>query len=342
MREFFTSLFGNDDVKTRIGQSIVGETLPHAYLIEGPDGSGKTLFSYLIAAALSCENKASARHPLPCLECPTCQKIMAKNYPDVYFVDRGERASIPVEAIREMRTDMFLSASESQYKVYIIDDAHLMLPPSQNALLKVLEEPPNNVIILLLCNTSDTILGTIKSRTQTIRMSLFSFEDIENYLLKHDKTAMLTRSRSPDEFAAAIAYSGGSLGKASAFMNAKENSIIQKQRECVDTIIKAIAEKSSYAYLCDAFSFLSQKRNELTEELELLLCAVRDLILIKKDENATLVYYYDREQAIALSSKIGLHKLFVISDSIFSAIQDLSVNANVGVVLATLMNNQKK
>lgn len=342
MRDFFTSLFGNSDTKTRIGQSILNDTLPHAYLIEGPDGSGKTLFAYLIAAALSCENKNKTNLPLPCMHCSTCQKIMAKNYPDVYFVDRGERASIPVETIREMRSDMFLSASESQFKVYIIDDAHLMLAPSQNALLKVLEEPPKNVIILLLCNTSDTILTTIKSRTQTIRMSLFSFEEIKKYLLAHDKNAMLLQSKSEDEFSAAISYSDGSIGKAASYMNSKESSFIQKERQCVDEIIKSISEKAGYTAFHDAYSLLSQKRSELTQELELLYCAIRDLILIKKDENASLVYYYDKEKAKEISSTVGLQRLFTISDSIFSAIQDLSSNANVGIVTTTLINKQKK
>ena len=306
MRNYFPSLFKNDEAKILIGNSIEKDVLAHAYIIEGPDGSGKTLFSYLIAAALSCDNKHSPSRPLPCMECKTCKKILSKNYPDVYFLDRGERASIPVEAIREMKADMHLSASESDFKVYIIDDAHLMLAPAQNALLKVLEEPPRNVIILLLCSTQDTILPTIKSRTQTVRMSLLSSDELRQYMLANCKSALTLKSKSNDEFSSVIFYAKGSIGKAMQLLEPKESSYILRQRECIDSIIKAVVEKASYSQFLSAFSLLSQKRNELSDQLELLLSAVRDLIVIKKAPDATLVYYYDRACAEELSSHIGI------------------------------------
>ena len=342
MREYFNALFGNGEAKARIGNSIERGTLPHAYIIEGPDGSGKKLFSHLIAAALSCKQKDEENTPLPCMECESCRKIMSDNYPDVFFLSRGDRASISVDSVREMKADMFLSAAESQYKVYIIDDAHLMLAPAQNALLKVLEEPPKNVIILLLCETTDTILSTIKSRTQLIRMSLFSCEDIKSYLLSHNKNAQALQNKSKDEFSAAILNASGSIGRASLLVNPKESASILKERKCIDKIIKTITEKSSFSDFRDAFAALSTKRTELYDEFETLYSAIRDLILIKKDENATLLYYYDKETAQAISSKIGIQKLFSVSDSIFCAMQDLSVNANVGILISSLINELQK
>ena len=115
-----------------------------------------------------------------------------------------------------------------------------------------------------------------------------------------------------------------------------------RERECIDSIIKAIVEKAAYSQFLSAFSLLSQKRNELADQLELLLSAVRDLIVIKKSPDATLVYYYDRARAEELSSRIGIQRLFDISDSIFSSLDNLSINANISVLLSTLMSDLKK
>jgi len=342
MREIFSDIFGNEKIKSSLGKSIADNTLAHAYIIEGPKGSGKKMLAYRIAAALACENKHASNEALPCMHCDSCQKVLSKNSPDVYFLEREDgKATITIDAVREMRTDMFLSSNESEYKLYIINEAHLMNDASQNALLKVLEEPPENVVTLLLCDNSDAILPTVKSRAQIIRMSLFSTEDMKDYLLKNNKTASSFFSDSKSNFLIALEASQGSIGKALSLMSSKEMSSVLKERQVVDGIINALVSKEGFVKLHSVFTLLPTKRVELIQELSLLYTAIRDLILLKKCESIPLIYYYDRDLAIDISKKAGINLLFTISDAVFGAIEDLNLNSNIGLTTNHLLNEIK-
>ena len=342
MRENFSDIFGNEKIKSSLGKSIIDNTLAHAYIIEGPKGSGKKMLAYRIAAALACENKHNSSEPLPCMHCDSCIKIMSQNSPDVFFLEREDgKATITIDAVREMRADMFLSSNESEYKVYIINEAHLMNDASQNALLKVLEEPPENVVTLLLCDSSDTILPTVKSRAQIIRMSLFSSDDMKKFLLKDNRTALSFYNNSKSNFMIALEASQGSIGKALSLMNSKEMSGILKERQVVDGIVSSIVLKEGFVKLHSVFSLLPSKRNELIHELSLLYTAIRDLILLKKSESVTLIYYYDRELAMDISKKAGINRLYAISDAVLSAIESLNLNSNIGLTTNHLLNEIK-
>lgn len=343
MKHFFPDVFGNQKAKNAIGKSIIDNSLSHAYIIEGPHGSGKTMLAHRIAAALTCENKKSQDGPLPCMRCDSCKKILSNNSPDVYILERENgKATIGVDLVREMRSDMFLSANESEYKVYIIEEAHLMNDAAQNALLKVLEEPPQNVITLLLCETTDNILPTVKSRAQIIRASLFDVNSMSEFLLNNNNTALSFYNQSKENFLIALEASGGSIGRALELMSQKEFSDISKKRQIIDGIISAFSEKADFVSLHNSFSPLSKKRNELIDELSLLFTAIRDLILLKRSRDVSLAYYYDRDTATDISEKLGIGKLYAISDAIFSALCDLNQNANVGLTINALLSEVKK
>lgn len=342
MRKIFSDMLGNGKAKTSIGKSIIDGTLSHAYIIEGPEGSGKKMLAYRIAAALNCENKENVNHTLPCMQCESCRKILSDNSPDVYHLRREEdKATINVTSIREMRSDVYLSASESEYKVYIIHEAHLMNDASQNALLKVLEEPPEKVVMLLLCNATDKILSTVKSRAQVIRTSLFSFDEMKEFLLNGNNSASSLYSQSKEKFFIAVKASQGSIGRALDLMNPKEMSGIMKKRAVVDGVIDAIGKKADFVGFHSAFSAFSQKRAQLCEELSLLFSAIRDLILLKKCEDAALIYYYEKSEAMHISEKIGINRLYEISDSLFKAISNLNQSSNIGLTLNTLLSELK-
>ena len=140
MRKRFTEIFGNDNTKLRLSDAVLHRSIPHALLITGPKGSGKHTLARELAAAVLCDNKEDSDYPLPCGECRTCRRIHSGNFPDVATLGRESgKATIGVEELRTFREDMFLSSTEADAKIYIIEDADLMTPAAQNALLKVLE-----------------------------------------------------------------------------------------------------------------------------------------------------------------------------------------------------------
>ena len=135
MRRYFPRLYGNKKTKERIGSAIDNKTLPHAFLVIGESGSGKTTLATEIAAALNCERRGDASSALPCGECNCCRRIYDGNFPDLKVLSKQkDRATIGVDAIKDFREDMFLSSTESEYKIYVIDDAECMTTEAQNAL----------------------------------------------------------------------------------------------------------------------------------------------------------------------------------------------------------------
>lgn len=325
-RELFPTLYGNAAVKKRIYDDVQAGTLPHAFLIDGPQGSGKYTLARLIASTVNCERRSDGTASFPCCECNSCRRIREGIFSDVRVLEReGDRATIGVDSIKALRSDMFLSATESTHKFYIIRDAERLTPEAQNALLIVLEEPPKNVVIMLLASGTDRILTTIKSRTQYIAMSRFKTEEVEEYL---------TRTSGIDGERAHIAAlgSGGVIGQALMLSTPASMAEEKERRETVDNFISAIGTKGGFADIYAATNAAPQKRQELLPFLERLMDAVRDLIAIKRDGNAPLLYFPDRETATALAETMTAARLMKLFDILLSTHDECSKNANVGAM----------
>ena len=132
LKEFFPTLWSNDGLRRQVGESILHGGSSHAYLIQGPSGTGKRLFAHSVAAALCCENQKDPSLPLPCGECRSCKRLLAGETPDLMILDRGEKATLGVDAIREMKEDIYLSPTELDRKIYIINEADKMTVNAQN------------------------------------------------------------------------------------------------------------------------------------------------------------------------------------------------------------------
>jgi DNA polymerase-3 subunit delta' len=333
VREFFPGLYGNDKTKARLGNAILTGKLPHALLITGDEGSGKTTLSYEIAAAINCERRGDQTVPLPCRCCTTCKRIYENGFTDVSFLRRASgKATIGVDEVRAFREDMFLSATEADKKIYIIEEADKLTPNAQNALLKVLEEPPTDLIIMLICESADDVLTTIKSRAQTVSMQRFEPTEIEEYLkMSKNGTATLPAGQATRE---TLMSADGRIGRAIELLSQGAES--GGYRELCQRIVTALQKGSDYATLYTALTSLPQKRAELSEALEELIGAVRDLLLLKFDPDAPLVFYAEREAARELCAAFSSKRLLGIYDLISGALAENKKNANVPALIANL------
>ena len=118
MKPAFPDIKGNDALRRLLGDDICSGRLSHAYILEGPRGSGKHMLALRIAAALACEKRRQDGVPLPCMTCPACEKIFNGNSPDFIFLNRGEKATFGVEAIRSLHTDVHIAPNELDTKLY--------------------------------------------------------------------------------------------------------------------------------------------------------------------------------------------------------------------------------
>lgn len=342
MREYFPLLLGNEETRKRIGAAVEGASVPHAFLIGGPSGSGKSTLAIELAAAVNCENKNSPEHSLPCGKCNSCKRIHEGNFTDVKILSKKkDKATLGVSEIKDFREDMFLSSTESEHKIYIIDDAECMTPEAQNALLKVLEEPPQGVMILLLAKECDRILTTIKSRTQYVAMGRFSEEEIEKFLVKRSEDARRLMTENREKLLSAVMSADGRLGLALQLVDARSAEENLAGRELAKKLITAFTGRGVFSDIHAAVFSLPQKRGELAAALELCTSAIRDLIVLKEDPTAGTVFYTSKEEAIKVSTEVDRRKLFAVYDALCEAAELCQKNANVGNVLTSLTSRIK-
>lgn len=325
MEKLFSGLFGNEPTKRRLGAAIRAGTLPHAFLLSGPEGSGKTTLAKEISAALNCERRGEVGAPLPCHGCNTCRRIFADGFIDVKTMKKpADKATIGVGEVRYFREDMFLSSTESDYKIYIIDDAERLTPNAQNALLKVLEEPPTNVVVFLLSASDDAILTTIKSRTQYIAMQRFEPQELESFLG--------AEARGKAEL---LMCADGCIGRARELLS-EGAAEVKTMRAVTSGILAAIKPGAPYSELYAAVRALPSKKDELATYLENLTVALRDLTLLKFDKDAPLLFFTSREEGAAMAGGISAKRIMQVYDIVRAALDDIARNVNVGAMTTSL------
>lgn len=334
MKPAFEDIRGNESLRRLLGDDIRSGRLSHAYILEGPCGSGKHMLALRIAAALACEGRETDGVPLPCMKCPACRKILEGKSPDVIYLNRGDKATFGVEVIRGLHTDVCIAPNELDTKLYILEDAHLMTVQAQNAFLLTLEEPPPYVLFLLLAESGTALLETVRSRAPVRRMELLGQENLSDLLLTRYPEAEVLRRTAPAEFAEILAAAGGCAGTAIKLLDPKARAPVLADRETVKRMI-AIAAGGSASEVLALLGGLGQKRDELTARLGLCQLALRDLLLLKKSEDAPLCFFADREDALSRSCRFSAQTLLRLSGAIDAAMERLRANGNVRLILTT-------
>ncbi|MFJ8310044.1 MULTISPECIES: DNA polymerase III subunit gamma and tau [unclassified Streptomyces] len=177
--ESFAEVIGQEHVTDPLQQALRNNRVNHAYLFSGPRGCGKTTSARILARCLNCEQGPT---PTPCGECQSCQDL-ARNGPgsiDVIEIDAASHGG--VDDARELREKAFFGPASSRYKIYIIDEAHMVTSAGFNALLKVVEEPPEHLKFIFATTEPEKVIGTIRSRTHHYPFRLVPPGTLREYL----------------------------------------------------------------------------------------------------------------------------------------------------------------
>ena len=319
----FSDIIGNKKSIDFFASLIESKKLSHAYLLSGPRGSGKKKMALSIAAFLAKQSTDEA----------ICEMIIKQQAPDVAIIKRPEdKKTIGVDVIRDFISKVALSPSDLDFKFYIFDEADLMTPQAQNSLLKIIEEPPKDVYIFLLCENPSSMLQTVRSRVQSFQMERFSSDFICDYLKKNTEQG---RNSNSDVLDFASRMSSGSIGKAIELLTDSDGYDIYRQTVDIIDIQSKKRIGSVYFDFLQKISVVFSNREAAFIVLDYLSMAYRDILMSKIDEDADTVFY-SREKAYELSELFAKKAIELSMAAVSKIRSDLVYNTNIGVSLSFL------
>ncbi len=338
MKKLFSSLIGNEFIKNTLASDIRRGKFRHAYIIDGDPGTGRHTIANLAAKSILCMSRNTDEGELPCGKCANCRKIDSGNCTDFITVNRGDKASIGVEVIRNLCRDIYVSANECEYKVYIIDDADTMNVQAQNAFLLSLEEPPPYVVYLMITQNSGALLETIRSRSIVLRTEKLQNDLIENYLVQNNKNAAKLMKSDPDKFKSVIMCADGSIGKALSLIDSRISEPVLRRRQTALNLAKSMLASDSLA-LYDFMPSLPKKREDISLILEDLFIIIRDLLVLKKYDNAPLCFFGNTEEPEQILSNATSQHIMRIYDAVDEFYKDIERNANINSSFLNMVKN---
>lgn len=241
-------IIGQPKVVGYLRTAVERDRVSHAYLFVGPPGSGKRTAALAYACALICEDGG-------CGVCGACTRVKRRVHPDVHFIEPEGTAGYLAEQMRAVIHDVSLTPVEAKRKVYLVDSADLFNDASANAFLKTLEEPPDNVVFMLMAHTYDAVMPTIVSRCQVVRFSRIPAS--ESVALLRQLTGA-----EEDQALAALAAAGGVVARARDMLASPSR---RQARDIILRTLKDLSFMDAYDVLVAARSLLAAVKAPLEE-----------------------------------------------------------------------------
>lgn len=311
------NVIGQDRVLNFIKSSIENNRLANSYLFIGPEGVGKTLVAKEFAKALNCEkNKLD-----PCDVCSSCLKIEKQSHPDIHWIEKDDSGFIKIDQIRNLEKDINLKPFEARKKFFIIKEANCMTAEASNALLKTLEEPPADSILILTTNSAERLFSTIMSRCRKIFFASMNLSDLEkilndNYKLDKQTSHYLSY------------FTEGRLGRA---LSLKENNILKEKNRIINNFIDYRGQGDDY------FDLDRKNKQDIRYSLDILMNWFRDILLLKCGIDDSGIVNIDRKKDLESEQKrYKTESVLEIMQYILNSYNMLEYNLNPKIFLEFL------
>lgn len=331
----FKEILGHEQLIEHLQNAIATDKVSHAYILNGPDLSGKMMLAEAFAQTLQCEKNAAlsaegqlSGRPEPCMECRSCKQAEGRNQPDILYLRHDKPNTITVDDIRnQVNNDIVIKPYSSRYKIYIIDEAEKMNVQAQNALLKTIEEPPAYAVILLLTTNAESFLPTILSRCVLLNLKAVPDEKIREYLMRQYQI--------PDYQAdVCVAFAQGTVGKAIRLASSER---FGELKAAALQLIRRLDDIDLYE-MGEAVKQIGEYKLEISDYFELMVVWYRDVLIYKatKDVNSLIFKdeVYEIKRKAERSSYNGLEQII---KALHKAQIRLNANVNFDLVLELLL-----
>ena len=320
----FRDIVGHEKIIEHLQNAIKLDKASHAYILNGPDKSGKMMLANAFAMALQCE-----KHGIEgCMECHSCKQAASRNHPDIIYLTHEKVNTISVSDIREQINQKAAEKPySSKYKIYIVDEAEKMNQQAQNALLKTIEEPPSFVIILLLTTNADSFLPTILSRCIRLNLMPVPDEKVRGYLMEHYEI--------PDYQAdISAAFAQGNVGKAISLASSES---FKEMKDSAVQLMKRLKDIDVYE-MGEAVKQIGEYKLSINDYFDIMMVWYRDVLMYKAtmDINGLVFkeHVYDIKHQASRSSYHGIERIL---KALEKAKLRLSANVNFDLVIELLL-----
>ncbi len=319
----FKDVIGHNDIIRYIQNAVEGNQVSHAYILNGPKGSGKKLLAQLFAQTLECEEHGADA----CNKCHSCIQAESGNHPDIIWVTHEKPSVISVDEIRaQVNATVDIKPYQGPYKIYIINDANLMNAQAQNALLKTIEEPPEYVVIMLLTDNAETFLPTITSRCVMLKLRYIKDKLISKYLME--------KLEIPDYKAdVCTAFAQGNLGRA---IMLAESEHFNEIREAAIKLLTNIHEME-ISEISKEVKAITEYKLEISDYLDVIMIWYRDILMYKATREVDRVVFKDQISSIKEEArKTSYEGIESILKALETAKSRLAANVNFELTMELL------
>ena len=305
----FESFIGNRKIIERLRRKLREGRFPHGVIFSGPEGVGKHTCALMVAKALNCLNAEPGAF---CDECSSCRKINSGVHPDVMMISVEEEATqIKIAQIRRLLDLLQLQPLEGRNKIFIIDPADMLNAEAANALLKGLEEPPENTFFILITVNVHELLLTVRSRSQVYNFTPLTLDEIR----QHGVTDELL-----------VRWSQGSIGRARSMDILRLKSEREIVLDFLETTITASEEQ--FQDLLGVSAELGRAKQEFEERLAILSVLIADVLYLQEGLPEKLVNIDIRDRLAKLGERTAVDHLIRMGDFLRFIESSLKSNVN--------------
>ncbi len=313
------NLIGKDSVFDNILAAYRSKMLSHAILIEGDRGVGKKTLAKAVCKLIMCQGNGA-----PCDSCSACIKIEKQIHPDIFEVTpSGKSNTIGVKEIEAIKHNIFIKPNDSDYKIFIIQDAERMNVNAQNAMLKMIEEPVDDTFFIFTSKNSHALLPTVLSRVTVYRVSPAQNEEVMKELVRRFP------EKSESELKEAAQLSCGNIGVAVELAKGEGREIYTDAVKVLKSLVS-----SDRALLCVNLGRYSKKKAEAIELVELIKLAFRDICANKSGADNS--YSGIMSQIEEVSSKISSKAALLCMSACDEFVAAVNQNANLPLAITAL------